>query len=88
MAIATTSLAGDGVSRQLDLLRFSEELHGVLARCGDECGVWAAAVHRTVTAFDARAGCLALYDAVWGGSMWSRTREVRRSGPCLCSLVP
>ncbi|HVC79212.1 MAG TPA: GAF domain-containing protein [Chloroflexota bacterium] len=62
----STLPSADTSQRQYDLLRFSEELQGVLSRCGDECGVWAAVVHRTVAAFEAVAGCLALYDAVSG----------------------
>jgi signal transduction histidine kinase/putative methionine-R-sulfoxide reductase with GAF domain len=63
---AISTLPGDSLQRQHDLLRFSEELQGVLTRCGDEFGVCAAVVHRIVSALDAEAGCLALYDAISG----------------------
>ena len=45
---AISTLSGDSLQRQHDLLRFSEELQGVLTRCGDESGVCAAVVHRIV----------------------------------------
>jgi hypothetical protein len=56
----------DSLQRQVDLLRFSEELQSVMARCNDEAAVSASAVHRCVSAFGAGAGCVALYDAVTG----------------------
>ncbi|MDB5074149.1 MAG: phospho-acceptor protein, partial [Chloroflexi bacterium] len=66
MAVPSTPLTGDNLQRQLDLLRFSEELQNVLARCSDEGAICAAVVHRIVSAFSARAGCLAQYDPVTG----------------------
>jgi len=66
MALPSTVPPADTLARQLDLLRFSEELQGVLGRCGDESAVCSAVVHRSVSAFEARGGCLAVYDAVSG----------------------
>jgi signal transduction histidine kinase len=66
MTAPATSGQLDLLARQFDLLRFSEELQGVLARCSDESAVWSAAVHRTVATLAARGGALALYDAVSG----------------------
>ena len=66
MALPSAAPPTDTLARQLDLLRFSEELQGVLGRCGDESAVCSAVVHRSVSAFEARGGCLAVYDAVSG----------------------
>ena len=68
MSILHTTPNGtiDYLQRQIDLLRFSDELQGVLSRCSDESAVTSAAIHRSVSAFEARAGCIAIYDAVSG----------------------
>ncbi len=66
MAYAMTPIGGDNLQRQLDLLRFGEELQNVLIRCLDEAAVSSAVVHRLVAALFARAGCFAVYEPIAG----------------------
>lgn len=66
MAYPLTPIGGDGVQRQLELLRLGEELQNVLIRCPDEAAVSSAVVHRLVSALFATGGCFAVYEPIAG----------------------
>ncbi len=66
MAYPLTPIDGDSIQRQLELLRFGEELQNVLIRCPDEAAVSSAVVHRLVSAFFAKSGCFAVYEPIAG----------------------